>query len=259
MKRISSLRLLLGLAAFAAFAGACADAPPDGLSVDVSTPPDQKPPPEQVGDPAEDPTESISEQPGAYAGGEDNTFDHMSDLGANGSRDPFEILKQRQEEGPPEVRTRLHSCQKLQNAALRNILVGFGVNIDAESDPPSAGQLFKGGGGALGEANYDARVGEAIVWSAAGAAKLFDIFVQAAPEIIANLPNVPQCRVDGVGPEVFTKDDRCNPDALTCLIGKPATPDHVAICDNLVKSASDIETGKRIAIATLLSAAHSCE
>ena len=35
--------------------------------------------------------------------------------------------------------------------------------------------------GALGAANYDARVGETIVWSSAGAAKLFDIFVQAAP------------------------------------------------------------------------------
>ena len=36
--------------------------------------------------------------------------------------DPFEVLKQREEEGPPEIRARLHSCQKLQVRALRNTL-----------------------------------------------------------------------------------------------------------------------------------------
>jgi hypothetical protein len=207
----------------------------------------------------EDPTNEISERPGKYAGGEENTFDHSDDLGMSGARDPFEILAQRQEEGPPEIRTRMHSCQKLQNAALREILVAFGVDIDATGDIETAGQLFKAGGGALGAANYDARVGESVVWTAAGAAKLFDIFVQAAPEIIANLPTVPQCQVDGVGPTMFDADDRCVPDAVTCLIGRPAGEEHLAICDSLVQSATDLDKGKKIAVASLLSAAHSCE
>ena len=45
----------------------------------------------------------------------------------------------------------------------------------------------------------------------------------------------------------------------TCLIGRPATADHIAICNSAVAQASDVETGKKIAVATLLSAAHSCE
>jgi hypothetical protein len=207
----------------------------------------------------EDPTQDPAQKPGATVGGEVNTFNHMADLGASGGRDPFDILAQRQEEGPPEVRTRLHSCQKLQITALRTLLSSLGVDLEAKSNPPSAGQLLKGGTGALGGANYDARVGETIVWSSAGAAKLFDIFVQAAPEIIANLPNMPQCQIDGVGPQVFDDKGACNADALSCITGRPASQEQVDICTNLVSSASDLETGKKIAIATVLSAAHSCE
>jgi len=207
----------------------------------------------------DDPTDDFQNQPGVFAGGEDNTQSHMGDLGDGVFKDPFEILAQRMEEGPPEVRTRLHSCQKLQNAALSNVLTSLGVNIDATGDPPTAGELVKGGGGALGAANYDSRVGEQIVWSAAGAAKLFDIFVQAAPEIIAGLPNVDQCKVNGVGVEMFDANNQCNADAIACITGRPASASHVAICSKVVTSASDVEKGKRIAVATLMSAAHSCE
>lgn len=252
MKRTSlsqqSGAVLALLVAISASAGAgCAGDPASSLLPGDNTPID------------DDPTQNEAEQPGAYAGGEENTFSHMSDLGANGSRDAFEILAQRQEEGPPEIRTRLHSCQKVQITALRSILEGFGVAIDTTGDPPSAGQLFSEGGGALGAANYDARVGEAIVWSAAGAAKLFDIFVQAAPEIIANLAATPQCQLDGVGPEMFDANDQCNENAVTCLIGRPATPEHMAICNSMVHSATTVDKGKQIAVATLLSAAHQCE
>jgi len=236
---------LLAATAIAAIVG-CATTPPNDLNTSRK----------QYN---EDPTKEPSQIPGAYAGGDKNTFDHFEDLGAEGARDPFDILAQRQEEGPAEVRTRLHSCQKVQYATLRNILVAFGVDIDATGNPPSAGQLYKGGAGALGAANYDARVGETIVWSAAGAAKLFDIFVQAAPEIIANIASVDQCKVEGVGPEMFDAQDKCNPDAVTCLIGRPATDQHVDICNSLVKSSSSVDNGKNIAVATMLAAAHSCE
>jgi hypothetical protein len=226
---------------------ACVEQPTDNL---------QKPAPPPVID---DPTDDPGNEPGHFSGGEDNTQSHMGDLGDGVFKDPFEVLAQRMEEGPPEVRTRLHSCQKLQNAALQNMLTSLGVNIDATGDPPTAGQLIKGGGGALGAASYDARVGEAIVWSAAGAAKLFDIFVQAAPEIIQNLPNVDQCKIDGVGPEMFDAQNQCNADAIACITGRPASPSHVAICNKVVTSASDVEKGKRIAVATMMAAAHSCE
>jgi hypothetical protein len=207
----------------------------------------------------DDPTKAIPEQPAPFVGGDKNTFDHFIDLGANGGRDPFDILAQRQEEGAPEIRTRLHSCQKLQNSAVQSLLAGFGVDLAKTGNPAPAGQLYNEGTGALGAANYDARVGETIVWSSAGAAKLFDIFVQAAPEIIANISTVPQCQVNGAGPEMFDADNKCNTDAVSCLIGVPASADHVAVCSNAVKAASDIGKGKNIAVAALLSAAFSCE
>jgi len=235
--------MILSAALAITFSG-CVGAPPDDLNKKKFI---------------EDPTQDPGQAPGLYTGGEKNTFSHQSELGGNGVRDPFDILAQRQEEGPPEVRTRLHSCQKLQYATLRNVLTSFGVDINATGNPPAAGQLFQGGSGALGVANYDARVGEAIVWSSAGAAKLFDIFVQAAPEIIANMPNVDQCKSEGMGAQMFDAKDQCTADGISCLIGRPATPSHVTICTSLVKAASSPDAGKKIAVATLLSAAHSCE
>lgn len=206
--------------------------------------------------------DDFENQQGNGVGSEENTFDHMANLGGEDPGDPWAIAAQRQEEGPPEIRTRLHSCQKMQIATLRNILSSLGVDLDATAgngQPPTAGQLLNGGGTALGQANYAARTGEALVWTAAGAAKQFDVFVQAAPEIIANISTAPGCQVNGSGPTMFNADNTCNEDAITCIIGKPATSEHVAICNNLVTTASDPEKGKAIAVATMLSAAHSCE
>lgn len=209
--------------------------------------------------PMDDPTKDFENQPGVFAGGEDNTQSHMGDLGDFGAKDPFEILAQRQEEGPLEIRTRLHSCQKLQNTALRNVLENLGVDMNATGNPPTAGELLQAGGSALGAASYDARVGESIVWSASGAAKLFDIFVQAAPEIIANIPNVERCKVDGVGVAMFDDQNKCNADAIACITGRPATDSHVAICNTVVTKASSVDKGKRIAVATIMAGALSCE
>lgn len=244
---MKTTKIVISLAVACGLSAAACDSRPDKVN----------PPPHSPYQ--EDPTNNVEEKDGAYAGGPDNTFDHMAGLGDEAPKDAFEVLKQREEEGPAEIRTRLHSCQKLQITTLRNILSSLGVNLDATGNPPTAGQLVKEGTGALGAANYDARVGEAIVWTAAGAAKMFDIWVQAAPEIIANLPNMPQCQIDGVGPQVFDEENHCNADALTCMMGKPATAEHVAICNSAVANSSDVETGKKVAIAALMSAVHSCE
>ena len=226
------------------------------LSCGLDTPDGLLPP---VEDPKIDPPPEEPPPPDDYAGNEDNTFDHMSGLGEDGNKDPMEVLTQRQDEGPPEIRTRLHSCQKIPVVTLRNILENFGVNLSATGDPPTAGQLLDDGAGPLGTAVYDARVGETIVWTSSGAAKQFDIFVQAAPEIIAALPLMTQCQESGTGAMIFDEYGRCLEAGVTCLLGKPATQQHLAICTDLVINASTLEKGKVIAVATLLSAAHSCE
>ena len=229
------------------------------LFTGCATPPTSLKPASQGKAFLEDPTKDPTQQAGAFNGGEKNTFSHIADLGAFGSRDPFDILAQREEEGPAEIRTRLHSCQKLQYETLGNLLTSLGVDLTATSNPPSAGELYKAGAGALGGPNYDARVGETITWSAAGAAKLFDIFVQAAPEIIMNLATVEQCKIGGTGPDMFDAQNACNPDALACIMGRPATQAQVDVCSHLVNEASDVGTGKNLAVATVLAATHSCE
>jgi hypothetical protein len=231
---------------------ACAEQPTQLNLIDNHT----KKPNEPIGDTHTKPGRT----PGGVVGGEKGTFDHQAGLGVDGvDEDPFVIAERREAEGTPETRARLHSCQKLQITTLRNLLTDFGVNLDATGNPPTAGQLLAGGGTALGQSNYAARMGEDIVWTAAGAAKTFDIFVQAAPEIIAAMPNLPQCQIDGVGSPVFNEDGTCNEDAVSCLIGRPATADHLAICKDLIDNASDVEKGRNIAVAALLSAAHTCE
>jgi hypothetical protein len=233
----------------AALVAGCAGDPPTTL---LEKP--HKEPGETVGDSPDKPS-----KPEDTVGGEENTFDHMDSLGAEDSRDPVELAQQHEEEGSPEVRSRLHSCQKVQITSLRNILEDFGVDLAATGDPDTAGELLAGGGTALGQANYAGRMGEDLVWTAAGAAKQFDIFVQAAPEIIAAMPTLAHCQNDGASVSLFDEDGNCDADGVSCLIGRPATADHLAICKSLVESASSLENGQNIAVATLLSAAHSCE
>src|SRR5262249_62278414 len=114
----------------------------------------------------------------------------------------FEVLQRIQDTGAPEISTRMHSCQKLKYVTLGNVLAQLGVNLAATATPPSAGQLYKGGMQALGAPNYGARVREAIEGTTSGYTKLFDIFVQAAPEIIAAMPTQAACMVAGVATQM---------------------------------------------------------
>ncbi len=51
----------------------------------------------------------------------------------------------------------------------------------------------------------------------------------------------------------------CQASGITCLIGVPATADHVNFCNLTVTSATDTATGKQLAVAALLAAAYTCE
>ncbi len=110
------------------------------------------------------------------------------------------------------------------------------------------------GESALGGPIFLSRTPEMIVPSTAALAKEFDIFMAAAPEIIANIGNSTRC--PGV---VLVSNGELTEDGISCLIGKPALPDHVALAQQIVASASDPTTGQEIAVATLLAAAHISE
>jgi hypothetical protein len=203
-----------------------------------------------------DPTLGVNDGPllGTTGGTPGNTFDHEMD-----DPDPFAALERIQEQGPPEISTRMHSCQKMKYDVLGTVLASLGVNLGSTGTPPTAGQLYRGGAQAMGGPNYGARVAETIELTAAGATKLFDIFVQAAPEIIAAMPNADRCKVAGQPTSMFDAQGHCTLAGITCLQGSPATADQVALCNQALTEGSTPTIGQAIAVASILSAAHTCE
>ena len=190
---------------------------------------------------------------GNASGGAENTFDHP-----DSNIDPFELLARLRAEGPPSYASRVHSCAKVSYASLGRLLASRGVDL-AATGALSAGRMYREGDQALAAPNYAARQRETRELGTATASKMFDIFVQAAPEIIAAMPNQPACQLGGQGVSMFNAENQCNPDGITCLIGVPATASHLELCNLAVTRASDVEKGKRIAVASLLAAAHTCE
>jgi hypothetical protein len=207
------------------------------------------------GDQTQTPGGSLGLGGGTSAGGEGNTFNHDGD-GLGAQTDPFAVLQREQLEGPPEISTRMHSCEKVKYVTLGNMLTTLGVNM-AATGATTAGALYKGGAQAMGAPNYQARVAEAIELSTAGATKLFDILVQAAPEIIAAIPT--KATKGGVAVQMFDAGGKCTSDGIAFLQGAPASQAQVDLCNNILGSASTAAIGQTLAVATLLSAAHTCE
>jgi len=213
----------------------------------------------QIGDPedSEDveqpdvPDEELP--PGNASGGEGNTFDHPDSV-----PDPWDLLERMQEQGPPSYSSRVHSCPKLRYATIGHLLESLGVNLNATAEL-SAGNMWRTSDQALGAPNYAARSRENLELTTASASKLFDIFSQAAPEIIAAMPTLEHCTVGGLPARMFNDFGQCTPDGISCLIGVPAQAGHIEICNELVTRASTPEKGQVLAVATLLSAGHTCE
>lgn len=172
--------------------------------------------------------------------------------------DPWDELAQTEREGPPRYTSRIHGCAKIRYRTIGNLLASRGVNL-ALTDQLAAGQIYRSSAGALGGPNFAGRVRETTELGLATTSKMFDVFAQAAPEIIASMPNRPECQVSGVGARLFDASNQCLADGITCLIGVPATAEHVAICNQTVARADDVESGKRLAVAVLAAAAHTCE
>jgi len=238
--------LWIGLAALAfATAGCASDLDPiDNNPIDPFTPTPDNPLPTA-------PSEAVGSD-------EANTFDHMQALDYE---DPFSILDRLQKEGPPTYSARLHSCPKLRYATLGRILASRGVNV-ANATMLSAGAIYRASASALGDANYGARVAELTESTTTTAVKMFDIWVAAAPEIIANMPNATGCLVNGAagsGPQFFDATDNCTADGIACLTGFPATQAHLDVCSRLVRDATTPAKGKLIAVAALAAATHTCE
>jgi hypothetical protein len=84
--------------------------------------------------------------------------------------------------------------------------------------------------------------------------KQMDIFAIAAAEIAnANWTPTGCPGVKMFSGNQFTKE------GISCIIGKPARDEHVALANQAVTQAETPDIGKQIAISALLSAAHTCE
>lgn len=169
-------------------------------------------------------------------------------------QNPYEELERLQREGPPRYSSRVHGCTKLRYRTLGNVLRSRGVALNATGEV-TAGRIYRDGEAALGAPSYGGRTRETLELGLATTSKMFDIFVQAAPEIIAAMPARPECG----GAVLFDAANRCNPDGVSCLLGVPATETHLQVCEQTIARAADVESGKRLAVAVLAAAAHTCE
>lgn len=168
---------------------------------------------------------------------------------------------------PLEVDSRTHGCQKVSYSALRNFLASRGVDMALASTPDSAGELYGGAKDTFGVPPQDSRVNERSFHTTAEATKLFDIFLRAAPEIVANISNgsaAPACVFNGVSKPMFEADNTCVMESVSCLLGRPATKDDMTLCNAVVAKANaadmaDLTNKKYIAVATLLAAGQTCE
>jgi hypothetical protein len=168
-----------------------------------------------------------------------------------------------------DVTSRLHGCQKVSYTAIGNFLSARGVTSVGSASAPanSAGQLYAAAATTFGIPTLDSRSREPSFLTTAGASKVFDIFVAAAPEIIANLGSAtqaPACTVSGTNSPMFDSPTACDQNSVTCLLGRPATPNDMILCNLALSEAdpnnpSDVTNKQVIAVATLLASAHLCE
>jgi hypothetical protein len=189
---------------------------------------------------------------------------HMAQMvgsGQNGITDPATKVVEDAQLGTPDQVARMHGTQKIQYAMLGSFLKDLGVTVTAAATTKGStttaqtpGTLYVQGESALGGPIFPSRTPEMIIPSTSALAKEFDIFMAAAPSIIANIGSSTRCP----GVALVTAGE-LTADGISCLIGKPALADHVALASQIVASASDPTTGQEIAVATLLAAAHISE
>jgi hypothetical protein len=193
--------------------------------------------------------------PNDTQGGQDTTFDHSNDPGGAAPGADFQPAEPSQMKmvGSPEVTSRLHACGKMTIASLGNLIRSRGLSGGNPNGSQSAQQIFDSSGPALGAANYNGRVPEAPFASTSAMAKMFDIYTMGAYRPASADWEAPACP----GTKVIGDDGKFTADGISCLIGKPATPEYIAIANDAI--AKNPEDGAKIAIAAMLSAAHTCQ
>jgi len=185
-------------------------------------------------------------------------FMHPSGLGANASADLSVALRRAKEEGPATYSARVHSCTKVKYPSVGRMLASRGVNLNA-NDQTNAGRMWRDASQALGAANLGGRISETTEPTVAIDSRLFDIYSQAAAEMLQSLEQSTACP----GTKLFDDAGKCLADGISCVTGTQASQAQVDLCNVMVArakpSATDPDLAKKLAIATILAAAHTCE
>ncbi len=198
----------------------------------------------------------------------DGDGDNNGDLGTPGSggsefEHPFDPFAEYSSNLPDEVLATLHSCGKMPTGTVSRVLASRGIDI-ASTAGLSAGQLLRDSRNALGVANYDIRIRENVVPSAAGMTKLLDALNQGATEVIAAMEagTVAGCvhPVAEMNPVTLFNTDRtqCRPEGIACLTGTAATSNRVDLCNQILNTATP-EVAERMAAAVVLAGSLMCE
>jgi hypothetical protein len=196
---------------------------------------------------------AYSNNPNQTSGGsEESTFNHSNDP-AGASEGPLPDPGQRAMEtaaaGGAVASARMHACGKLSLRAMRNLMVTRGASANSQGLVTNAANAS-----ALGAPNYAGRIPEAAFASTSALGKAFDIYVTASADMVN--PTWAPTACPGVK---LTENGKFTKDAVSCIIGKPAKAEHMALADDLVAQAATPADGQRIAVAALLAAAHTCE
>jgi hypothetical protein len=212
--------------------------------------------------------------------------------------DPATLAARAADEGALDVGSRRHSCMKMKYETMGRMLATRGVNMgtlpvtiatncmaapfgtvgNIGQRTQSARYVYCDSRLTLGYPQYAGRLSEATALTTASATKQADLYVSSAAEIITDanpngILNVDACKVNGQAAQLFNADNTCNEGGITCVQGYQATPDQLALCNRLVSQAdvtpanagqgtaavTAVMTGKRLAVAAIMTAAHACE
>lgn len=179
--------------------------------------------------------------------------------------DPSLLADRAYDEGPVEVASRKHSCNKMKYETMANMLMGRGVAVLTGANPAtmpvsftttcpaatgnmairsqSTAYVYCNDRLTLGLTNYTGRISESTSLNTAASTKIMDLYASAASEMIPSPSSglmrltAPSCVVGGQGAIMFNADNTCSEEGVTCLQGAPASADQVALCSRIVSQA----------------------
>ncbi len=161
------------------------------------------------------------------------------------------------------------NCQQaISNLDFPNPARGYCVTTQQANNSNTAAFLYFTGKDAFEVPRQDSPFPEKDQHSVSSSLKLMDIFIEAAPEVIKNIGDpgkAPACSLGGKNQPMFNPGDgSCVHESVSCLIGRPASDDHMLLCNLILQKANpsdpaDVMRKQRIAVATLMTGANLCE